>query len=140
MLNSVMAALMVLPGVTDPGAAVTGHAWIQKHDPESSFEFIVNACGDRGMFRLAHHYQGDSAWLTGAVDCVRAGGGFGVVTGTVAEVRGVGGVAPGDRFSLSVLDRGGRDLLGMAWKDEAARCLGPAPDQVITGGDLRVRD
>ncbi|WHT15593.1 hypothetical protein N8J89_20825 [Crossiella sp. CA-258035] len=131
----VVAALVALPGVPADTATVTGTARIRMSDPVSEFELDLRAT----TFRLAHHYQGQSGWLTATVDCVRVGGPVGVVTGVVDRVHGIGHIAPGDRFSLSVLDRGRRDLVGMAWQAEAARCLGPAPSTVITSGDLRVR-
>ncbi|MGO1053285.1 hypothetical protein [Crossiella sp. CA198] len=133
----VVAALLALPGA--PGAAsVSGTALIHMHDPESVFEVTVAARGDAGTIRVAHHFQGESGWLTGTVDCVRTGGPVGVVTGKVDQVHRIGWLKPGDRFSLSVYDHGRRDRIGMAWQAEAAHCLGPAPDRAITGGNLKV--
>ncbi|MCK2238946.1 MULTISPECIES: hypothetical protein [unclassified Crossiella] len=138
MIGTVLAAaLLALPGAP-VGASVTGTALIQMQDPVSVFEVTVAARGDAGTIRVAHHYQGESGWLTGIVDCVRTGGPVGVVTGKVDRVHGIGWLKPGDRFSLSVYDRGRRDLIGMAWQAEAAHCLGPAPDRAITGGNLKV--
>ncbi|GAA2779523.1 hypothetical protein GCM10010452_04030 [Crossiella cryophila] len=132
------AALLAMPGVP-VGASVQGTALIQVHNPDSVFEVTVDARGDAGTIRFEHRFQGESGWATGIVDCVRTGGPVGVVTGKVDRVHRIGWLKPGDRFSLSVYDHGRRDRIGMAWQQEAAHCLGPAPDRAITGGNLKVR-